>query len=353
MLAAGCSQVFGLDPPKLATVDAAHDAPRPDAPGCTTHAQCGSPGACLPDGTCGTDFNVAWVDQSGSDNSTCAHTMPCATITKALATGKPYIKVATGTITDQVTISQAVTILADSGAKLVPAMANAVVTVTGTPTVAIHDLRITSGQVGILVNALDNPQLTLEHVIIDMSSGLGLEISGGSLVVSRCVVSNNGGGGGNISAAFDIENSLFVVNGTPASTTGGLTLDASNAASVFAFNTIADNISSANSTRGVNCTIPLTGANNIVFNNTMAAQCTLDYSLFSPGTTVTAHNKTGSPAFISTNAADPTSISYYRIGATSAAIDSADPASTLPFDIDKISRPQGATFDIGASEYKP
>ena len=67
-------------PPDSASADASTDAFQ----ACMTHADCGSPGACLPDGTCGTDTNVAWVAPTGSDSSSCTRTTPCATITHAL-----------------------------------------------------------------------------------------------------------------------------------------------------------------------------------------------------------------------------------------------------------------------------
>src|SRR5262245_28528349 len=67
---------------------------------CQTHADCGTsttPGACLPDGACGTDSNVAWVSPDGLDANACTLAAPCLTITHALMQGKPYIKVSTTT----------------------------------------------------------------------------------------------------------------------------------------------------------------------------------------------------------------------------------------------------------------
>ena len=78
--------------------------------------------------------------------------------------------------------------------------------------------------------------------------------------------------------------------------------------------------------------------------------CAADYSLFDTGS-MTLHNKIGAPVFANITPSDPTLASYYRIGSASAAIDGGDPASTLSMDIDDHMRPDGATFDIGASEY--
>jgi hypothetical protein len=326
---------------------------------CQTHADCGTsttPGACLPDGSCGTDSNVAWVSPDGLDANTCTRAAPCLTITRALTQTKPYIKVSTSstsTISDNPTISQNVTILADPGAKLTsPGMP--AITVTGTSTVAIHDLRILGSPIGVTVAAGNNPTLALDHVILDGNSQQGINVAGGTLTMSRCVVSGNLFGGAIVAATFDITNSVFVANGSGTSTTGGVTLTPASSASVFRFNTVADNSSSgATATvRGVNCAVPMTVTNDIVTGNLFSANCTFDYSLFDTGT-ASAHNKIGAPAFLNVDTGDPTASTYYRISNTSPAVDSADPAASLAVDIDDHPRPQGSTFDIGASEYMP
>jgi len=124
--------------------------------------------------------------------------------------------------------------------------------------------------------------------------------------------------------------------------------------SILLFDTIANNSSSASTiaSRGVNCTIPTALYDNIVVGNEVSANCMIDYSLFDTGTPG-GHNRVGAPGFLDTDQTNPTAGSYYRIGLTSAAIDAADPASVLAYDIDLVPRPQGVTFDIGASEYKP
>jgi hypothetical protein len=303
----------------------------------------------LPDGSCGTDANVAWVAPGGSDTGTCTLAAPCLTITHALLQGKLVIKVATGTITDAPSIGQDVTILADAGAKLTSS-GNPAVTLTGAHTVAIHDLRITGSSIGVYVGAADHPTLTLDHVVIDNNAGAGINMSAGTVTMSRCVVSVNSGGGAIITGTYNITNSIFVANGNGGSTTGGLTLTPMSG-SVFTFNTVADNIAGgAPTVKGINCAIPSTVVTNIIVANNPLSGCAPGYSLFdvgSPGGT----NKTGAAGFLNTNPSDPTAADYYRIGVASAAIDSGDPGSTLHMDIDDHMRPDGATFDIGASEY--
>ena len=97
---------------------------------------------------------------------------------------------------------------------------------------------------------------------------------------------------------------------------------------------------------------PVSITNNILMNS-QSVTCSTDWSLFSTGSTVLNNDKAGDPKFKNTDFTNPHAPDYYRIGSTSAAVDSADPMSTIQIDIDGVSRPQGATFDIGAAEYKP
>lgn len=84
---------------------------------CSSHSDCSS-NVCLPDGSCGTDANVAYVDPGGTDNTSCTKATPCTKVAKALATAKPFLKFH-GTTNEQVSINnQNLTVLADAGAQL-------------------------------------------------------------------------------------------------------------------------------------------------------------------------------------------------------------------------------------------
>lgn len=325
---------------------------------CVTHSECGSPGACLPDGTCGSDTNVAWVAAGGSDSLACTHDAPCATITHALTLSKPYIRVS-GAIVDMPSIGTNVTILGEAGAKVSPSTAGPVVTIHGTPTVEIHDLRISGGMtttgIGLYVASIDAPTVKLRHMVIDTNGGLGISVGAGVLNMDRCVLSGNTNGGASVAATYAITNSIFVANGSGTSTVGGLQLTP-DSSSTFKFNTIADNGSGTGtaSSRGINCVAPATLADTILsgVGNTAAANCTFTYSLFDTGSPA-GTNKVGTPGYVNTNAGDPTAADYYRIGSGSPAVDSADPTSTIVDDIDMHVRPVNNVSDIGASEYKP
>src|SRR5947209_5091115 len=39
---------------------------------CAAHTDCGAGGACLPDGSCGTDQTVSWVSPSGNESNDCS-----------------------------------------------------------------------------------------------------------------------------------------------------------------------------------------------------------------------------------------------------------------------------------------
>lgn len=327
---------------------------------CATHSECGSPGACLPDGTCGSDTNVAWVAPGGSDANTCTHDAPCLTLTRALAQSRPFVKIASGTITDQPTIASTVTILADSGAKLMPSAFGAVVSVHGTGTVTIHDLTITGGGQAtgdaIFVPTTETPALVLDHVDLTGNAGHGVFQQAGSLVMSRCTVTNNTIGGLDVTGTtFDISNTFITRNGNSTTGTGGARLAASNGGgSRFAFNTVADNMV-PNTTLiggGVTCDLAsFTAPNNILARNYVnnatiagnanhAGQCTYPTSVDT--TTVDSLH------FVSGD-----NVPYdYHLATGSVAIDQAVTAMAIDDDVDGDHRPQGSGKDQGADEYK-
>lgn len=326
---------------------------------CVAHGECTLSNACLPTGGCGDDATVAYVAATGDNANPCTKASPCKTITYAATLGKPYVKVESN-LDEAVVLSNVnVTILGAPGTRLTRSSSvGAIVTVSGDSDVVIEDLVIRDGLGatghGILVGASEPVDLTLLRVKLLNNSGNGVNVQGGKLTMSRTLVSGNTSGGAIISAAFDITNSMFVANGSMTVTTGGLMLTPQGQANVFRFNTVANNVSSdpTVTVRGMNCAFPFASASVIVANNQVAANCTFDYSLFPVGTAVTGTNKAGNAEFKSTDAANATAPDYFRIGATSAAIDGGEPSSSVMTDIDGDSRPQGGIRDIGADEYK-
>jgi hypothetical protein len=310
-----------------------HNCTTPDAMvRCVAHSECAS-NACLPNGECGTDSDVAFV-QGGES------------IAAAAATGKPFVKLS-GSFDEALVLTNTnVHFLADPGTTLTRSTTGPVIDLHGTSAVAIDDLVIRDGlgNTGHGINIATGESmvsLTLDHVAILDNGGIGINAGDGQLTMERCNVSGNKNGGAVIAAAMAIDNSLFVGNGSSTSIVGGVSLTPRGSTNSFAFNTVADNISSSGSitVRGINCPNPMTINSTIVTGNAASPSCTLQYSLLA-----------GDPKFKATDATSPLAPDYYRIGESSDAIDHADNSATMSVDIDGQLR-EGAR-DIGADEFQ-
>jgi hypothetical protein len=175
--------------------------------GCTAHTECPMSLACLPDGSCGTDGNVAYVDPAGSDNDTCSHAMPCTVVAKALATGKPFVKFqgATSTTNEAVVIEggRQVTFLADPGARLTrPGNSGAIVTVQDDATsLSIYDLTISdapnaqSGIGCVIPTGGGASTLAITRVRLANNPGGGISAAGGTVTISQSTITGNQAGG--------------------------------------------------------------------------------------------------------------------------------------------------------------
>ncbi len=331
--------------------------------GCTAHAQCGS-NACLPDGSCGDDSKVAYVDPAGTDNASCTKAMPCTKVAKAQATGKAFIKFH-GTTDEAVSINNAnVTLLADPGAKLTRSSVGVVLKVDGTSVVSIYDLDVADGPggtgVGISMPTGNTATLTLERAKVTNNAGGGIVASAGSLVVRRSVISGNTAGGISItSAQFDLANNIIAKNGSVSTAYGGVLLSQANTGTRrMEFNTIASNGGSTGATTGVVCALvtqAVTFSNNIVYGNQVSSggtqvggtNCSWTYSDVGPDTVAGAGNIAADPTFV--NVAQ----NNFHLMGTSPAKDVADPNATLAIDLDGDVRPQGSGRDMGADEYRP
>jgi len=331
---------------------------------CEVHSECLSD-VCLPDGSCGTDTNVAYVDQAGTDNAMCTEAMRCTKIASALVTGRPYVKV-TGTITEPVSLTNKnITFLADPGAKLTESTNGIVLEVKGTSQVQVRDLTISDGLaagIGVSMPPGNTATLTLRQVKLTNNSGGGIVASGGTLNVTRSTISGNAGGGFSLSSTqFTITNNFIAGNGgpSPTNTIGGINLAIVSASPhQLEFNTITANAGGMSVNSGVNCgtvTVPVNLANNIIYGNLVSGSgkqlggsvsCTASYSDIGPDITAGTGNINADPLFV--NAGQ----SNYHLQAASPAKDSADPAATLNVDFDGDTRPQGPARDMGADEYK-
>lgn len=331
--------------------------------GCEAHSECSS-AACLPDGSCSDGMNVAYVDPAGIDNNLCTKAMPCTTVAKALATGRPYVKL-TGTIDEAVTINdQTVTFLAGPGAKLTRSGIGNILRIDGASKVKIYDLEIsgalgTGGAVSISSGGTQDVALVRARIGPSTGTGPGVAALGGTLSITRGTISGNGGGGISINdAQFTLTNNMITNNGGNASQLGGVKIDGITTAGmhVLDFNTITQNQGPMTVNTGITCgtvLTPLAFSSNIIYANIVAgggqqlggsANCTATYSDIGPDGTATGTNINMDPMFVMPSTRD------YHLKAGSPCKDVADPAATLNVDIDGDTRPQGSGRDIGADE---
>jgi hypothetical protein len=327
---------------------------------CVKNSDCAS-GACLPNGVCGDDNNVAYVDAAApAGNTQCTMAAPCLTITKGLATGKPYILVR-GAISDTVAISgKSVTIIGEPGASVTRPMAGVVMTITAGADVAIYDLTVIgNGEKGIAIDM--GSTVHLVRVTVTNCNGKdhrAIEAKTATLIMSRCTVYANIGGGilTDANTTYNITNSFIYRNGDDASAVGGLSLGATSAGlRRFEFNTIADNrAKAAPDVGGVHCGGGVPAPNNIIARNSVGGLL--------GGLTANTDATGGCDFSQSMIASDVATFSFvmpdgtgpwdYHVMAGSMAIDRGV-TSDITVDFDGQPRPQNTKFDVGADEYKP
>lgn len=355
---------------------------------CTAHGQCAASNVCLPDGSCADGQQVAYVANGGA-GTVCTQASPCGTLDDGLKAGRPYVKVAAGTVTDTKTTTidgRAVTILADPGAQVSRTNAGVILQVQNDGAdVKIFDLEIMGGigaaNPAISIPSGGAPKLTLTRVTVDGNQGIGILAASGSLTLSRSSVSTNTGGGISISGSgaltmsrstvrgntgggisvsgvqFDITNSFIVQNGGLLSLVGGIDLPqiAATGSHRLDFNTIAANAGNASVNSGINCStvvVPVVFNSNIIYGNVVSSggkqlggslMCSAVYSDVGPDPSVGTGNINMDPMFVNPQ-------NNFHLMATSPAKDVADPAATLAEDIDGDVRPQGPRRDMGADE---
>lgn len=328
---------------------------------CVEHADCAS-NACLPDGTCGDDSTVAYVDPAApGTNTTCTLADKCSTIAVALLTKRPYIKLQ-GAIVENVPalVATTVTFLAEPGTTLSRATSGVVFDISMGSEVAIYDLAMTGNdEKGV---AVDKSTLRLVSSSItgcNHKDRRAIEAkSGAALIVTRSTIVGNVGGGifTDATSTFNITNSFLVRNGADDSAVGGASLGAtSSGLNRFEMNTIADNrVSTTANAGGLHCASGLRAPNNLIVRNysngltgvlnankPTIGGCNLDDSVLA--TDVTDFT------FVMPEGTGPWD---YHIGPGSMAIDRGV-TSDIAVDVDGDARPFNGKFDVGADEYSP
>ncbi|MEJ7598451.1 MAG: choice-of-anchor Q domain-containing protein [Kofleriaceae bacterium] len=334
--------------------------------GCIAHVECASSNACLPDGSCADEAQVAYVAGGGSGTQ-CTRLTPCGTLAAGLTTMRTTIKIVTGTVkdTDTTTINgRAVTIVADPGAKLDRDGDGVILEVRSNGAdVKIFDLAIT-GQTGIADSAISvvpnggAPKLSLTRVNISGNQGVGTSSTGGTLTVRQSTISANQAGGiavSGVGATFDITNSYIFRNGdNSGSAFGGLNLGIAVAGTNrLAFNTIIDNEAAINS-GGVACNVAtFVGPNNIIARNQLAGSTTGVNAQTSGPCTYPTSKVQSDVAGLAFEHPDVPAPFSYKLTTGSTAIDQATTAVPIEIDHEGDPRPQGTAKDIGADEVAP
>jgi parallel beta-helix repeat protein len=321
--------------------------------GCVGHTDCASE-ACLPDGSCAPEADVAYVEAGGGTGA-CTKSDPCS-MTGALGTIQPVIKIK-GLVEEMAEIriqGRVLTIVAEPGAALDRLVNGPLLTISGVGTdVTIVDLTIT-GQTGgndfaltLAANGGD-PRLTLTRVTLTDNQGGAILASAGTLTVSQSTISSNQGGGIFISGSteFVITNNFVFRNGNPdTGTYGGVNLGvASVGSNRFEFNTVTDNRAATNA-GGVACNIPqFVAPNNIIARNFLAGlPTTQTFGACMYPSSIVQDDLVGL-AFVQPGIAP----FDYHLGPGSAAIDAATTDSPITVDVDGDGR--GTMKDVGADE---
>jgi hypothetical protein len=333
---------------------------------CTSHGECPVSNACLPDGSCADAGQVAYVEPApgGTDNNNCTQAMPCTVIAKAVATGRPYVKLK-GTTDEQVTLNNRnVTLLADPSAKLTSTSNGILLRIDGTSQVSIYDLEISGASggsgFGISIPAGATGTVMLARTKVRGNQAGGISAAGGTLTVTQSTISNNTGGGiSMMNSTFVIVGNVFFQNGSLGGLTGGVAITApASSTNRLEFNSFNQNATADAVAPGIQCTVAggFTARNNIVSGNLsptnmdqIGGNCSHVYSIVRPGVLPPGTgNSNPDPMFTNMTTGD------LHLRAGSPASGAADPGSNLAGlasrDIDGDART--APADIGADEIR-
>jgi hypothetical protein len=369
---------------------------------CSAHSDCAS-SVCLPDGSCGAETDVAFLDAALGTGTSCTRAMPCAQMSAALATNHPYVKVS-GTLNEPVTLADRnVTFLAEPGAILKNTSGNGL-TITGSSHVEIYDLQISNSGTGINIPTGTTVSLFLSRAKVQNNANGGIVQESGTLNVTRSTIASNTGAGGIFShdttvsvtastissnsggegiiyyggslsvsrstfvnningglylgstGTFAIVGNVFFSNGQTSATTGGIFINTTqNAGNRLELNTFVGNRTNTSTAPAIQCSAgTFTARSNIMSGNLGATDqfsgtCLHAYSISRPGAVPSGTgNLAGDPLFVD----GATGNLHLQSG--SPARGAGDPASDLAgiaaLDIDGDMR--ATPPDMGADQFK-
>lgn len=345
--------------------------------GCQRHAECPS-AACLPDGSCAAEADVAYLGEGGG-GATCTRSAPCSDLAVALALNKPVLK-HSGAIADALLLSggRRLTWVAEPGARLTGPTSAALVTVRGAGTslvmadVSIADASDETAGFGVVAElTAGDVSVELRRVTLRNNRAGAISFSSGSLSVQASTLIGNPGGGLAIAGngtRFSVRDSVIVYNGSAngaasglaPSTVGGVAITANSAGSDLTHNTIAYNQSDGATFRGgVSCNAPkVTAEGNLIFHNgepDLAGEVRYDAatqrnttSACAFGDSLALANDAQSLGFVSPLRPP---LDFHLTAATPTIVRDAGGACSGR-DLDGDVRPLGGACDLGADEYR-
>jgi len=343
--------------------------------GCEADAECSS-GACLElDGVCVDEARTLYVTPNGPGGASCSRSAPCNLSTAVTMTSstRDVIRVGDGTYpggTYTFSLSTQVFVSGEdrswNGAVLSPNATG--IRIRGSANVVMEGLTIQdAGSDGI--NQMGGT-LELERVKIHRTNQAGVDSSNGTLRMRQCwvedaganglfinndtldvdatyLVRNNNGGVRATGSSVRVTSSVLAGNGTGGGDTSAASFTDARPGSLFAFNTVADNLAILEP-GGVSCINSSVTVTSSIFANNgfpdVDDACDTTYSLFEfiypPGN----GNISGQAQFVDQTGSD------YHITPASAARGAGAAAGAVTRDLDGEPRPQGTGYDIGADE---
>lgn len=340
--------------------------------GCRFHSDCPSD-ACLPDGSCAPEGDVAYVEApTGTGGGSCDKLNACGKVMQGVASLKKVIKL-TGTSDEGVVIQDraaGLTIVGDSTARVLRS-GGIVFDVSGTTRLVIAGVTIGStlptNSTGITLAPNSSGSVELHRVVVQNHIGGGIRVADGELRVFESSILDNFGGGvsvGLTAKKYILRNNFIIANGKatggaiPASPYGGVLLEA-DAGGTFELNTVALNLSSGVRRAGVHCEGPSNLApNNIVVGNYDAANGMTDGTqVNNTGTACQFQNTVrlgdGSSLGFAGYMATPPDLHLTAASPPTVRDAAGDCAARAPIDVDGEARPFGSACDLGADEYRP
>lgn len=304
--------------------------------GCRADIECAS-GVCHPDsGACAAPTDVLYVEV-GAIGTTCTQAQPCGTLAQATALvggTQRVIKLGPGMHGGSLGwgTGGALVVHGDGAADTTLDYAGpstTFVNVTGGSTLTIERLKLTGSPSTAPAVRCQGSTVRSFGVHVDAIPRGGFQIDGCSFALANTAVTRSGG---------------------PVSTFGAVqlaNLDASHTTR-FEFNTLLGNAASGTNVAGVQCNglaAAVALRSSIVFGNgtlappvTVTANCPVTYSVLDAAT----------PGATNINTSPGLAAPEFHLAAGSSAIDLADPAATVGWDLDGDQRP--AARDSGADE---